>query len=69
MALLRVTALTGLIIALYNMLVNFVFLPEVLWWNGVLHLPLLFISLYALILAYRKGGGETAVFKGQETYR
>lgn len=55
MALLRVTALTGLIIALYNMLVNFVFLPEVLWWNGVLHLPLLFISLYALILAYRKG--------------
>jgi membrane protein implicated in regulation of membrane protease activity len=50
----RVTALTGLVIALYNILVNFIFLPGVLWWNGILHLPLLFISLCALILAYRR---------------
>lgn len=54
MPLLRVTALIGLVIGLYNVLVNFIFLPEVLWWNGILHLPLLFISLYALVLAYRK---------------
>ncbi|NMB46701.1 MAG: hypothetical protein GX998_09875 [Firmicutes bacterium] len=51
---LRMTALIGLIIGLYNVLNNFILLPEVLWWNGILHLPLLFISLYALILAYRK---------------
>jgi hypothetical protein len=57
MPLLRVTALTGLIIGLYNALVNFILHPEVLWWNGILHLPLLFISLYALVLAYRKVEG------------
>ena len=56
--LLRVTALIGLIIGFYNALVNFVFLPKVLWWNGILHLPLLAISLYALILAYRKLEGQ-----------
>ena len=56
--LLRVTALIGLIIGIYNALVNFVFLPKVLWWNGILHLPLLAISLYALILAYRKLEGQ-----------
>lgn len=52
--LMRVTSLAGLIIGLYNALFNFILLPELLWWNGALHLPLLFISLYALILAYRK---------------
>ncbi|NLJ25065.1 MAG: hypothetical protein GX354_06540 [Firmicutes bacterium] len=52
-ALMRVTALVGLIIGIYNALVNFIFVPDVLWWNGIIHLPLLFISLYALVLAYR----------------
>jgi hypothetical protein len=28
--------------------------PNILWWNGVLHLPLVFISLYALILSFRR---------------
>jgi hypothetical protein len=54
MPLMRVTALIGLVIGFYNVLVNFILLPEVLWWNGILHLPLVFISLYALVLAYRK---------------
>lgn len=55
MPLLRVTALAGLIIGVYNALINFFLLPEVLWWNGIIHLPLLIISIYALGLAYRKG--------------
>jgi hypothetical protein len=50
----RVTALIGLIIGIYNVLTNFILAPELLWWNGILHLPLLFVSLYALVLAYQK---------------
>ncbi len=53
-ALLRVTSLCGIIIGFWNMVVNFVMRPDVLWWNGVLHLPLVFISLYAIILSFRK---------------
>lgn len=48
---LRVTALIGLIIGIYNMLVNFVLQPA-LWWNGVLHIPLVLLSIYGLVLAY-----------------
>jgi hypothetical protein len=51
-ATLRVTALVGLIIGFYNMLVNFGFAPETMWWNGVLHIPLVILSLYALILSF-----------------
>ena len=47
---LRVTALVGLIIAFYNLLTNFVLEPA-LWWNGVLHLPLLVLSIYVLTLS------------------
>jgi hypothetical protein len=50
---LRVTSLVGIIIGFYNMLVNFVFSPSLLWWNGVLHIPLIVISVYALILSLR----------------
>lgn len=49
-ATLRVTALIGLIIGFYNMLVNFVFEPA-LWWNGVLHIPLVILSIYGLTLS------------------
>ena len=52
-ATLRVTSLVGLIVGLYNMNQNFIVRPEVLWWNGVLHIPLLIISLYGLILSLR----------------
>jgi len=54
MATLRVTSLVGLIIGLYNVNLNFILLPSKLWWNGVLHIPLLSISLYGLILSLKK---------------
>lgn len=47
-ATLRVTGLAGIIIASYNILLNFIMYPETLWWNGVLHIPLLMISGAAL---------------------
>lgn len=53
MATLRVTSFVGLIIGLYNML-NFFIRPGRNWWNGVLHIPLLVISIYALVLSLRK---------------
>lgn len=49
----RVTSLVGLIIGLYNMYANFGINPARRWWNGVLHIPLLVISLYGLILSLR----------------
>ncbi len=51
---LRITSLLGIIISFWNVLVNFIMSPDILWWNGVLHLPLVFISIYALILSFRK---------------
>jgi hypothetical protein len=53
-AALRVTSLVGLIIGLYNMYTNFGINPAVRWWNGVLHIPLLVISLYGLILSLKR---------------
>lgn len=55
LATLRVNSLIGIIIGLYNVSVNFVINPTEFWWNGVLHIPLLSISLYAFVLCYRKG--------------
>jgi len=55
LATLRVNGLIGIIIGLYNMSVNFFINPAELWWNGVLHIPLLSISLYAFVLSYRTG--------------
>lgn len=48
MVTLRVTGLAGIIIAFYNILLNFVMYPDLFWWNGVLHIPLLMISGFAL---------------------
>jgi hypothetical protein len=53
-ATMRVTSLVGLIIGLYNMYANFGIKPSILWLNGVLHIPLLVISLYGLILSLRR---------------
>ena len=47
-ATLRVTGLAGIIIASYNILLNFFMYPDRLWWNGVLHIPLLMLSGTAL---------------------
>jgi Na+/proline symporter len=57
-ATLRVTSLVGLIIGLYNMHVNFFVRPSMLWWNGVLHIPLLTVSLYGLILSLKRAHAE-----------
>ena len=54
MATLRVTSLLGLIIGFWNMIANFVTYFDILWWNGVLHIPLVLISAYAFILSFRK---------------
>ena len=53
-ALLRVTSLVGIIIGIYNMIANFLVDPATLWWNGVLHLPLLSISIYGLFLSFKR---------------
>ena len=49
----RVTSIAGTIIGFYNVLVNFFMVPSVLWWNGVLHIPLIAISVYGLILSFK----------------
>ena len=53
-ATLRATSLVGLIIGLYNMGTNFLISPGTRWWNGILHIPLLCISLYGLVLSLKK---------------
>jgi len=51
---LRITSLMGIIIGFWNILTNFVINPHLLWWNGILHLPLVFISVYGLVLSLKK---------------
>ena len=53
-ATLRVTSLVGVIIGIYNVLVNFILAFNTMWWNGVLHIPLLTISVYGLVLSFKK---------------
>jgi hypothetical protein len=60
-ATLRVTSLVGLIIGIYNMIENFCINPAILWWNGVLHIPLLIISLYGLLLSFTKRSSITQI--------
>jgi len=60
---LRVTGIAGVIIGMYNLSL-FAMYFERFWWNGVLHLPLLVISAFAVILAYKRrqtvGRGSSA---------
>jgi len=51
---LRITSIAGLGAALVNMYSQFIVYPDKLWWFGILHLPLLIISLYGLILSLKK---------------
>jgi hypothetical protein len=67
MATLRVTSLVGFIIGLYNMQVNFIISPSTHWWNGVLHIPLLAISLYGLIISFKKRTPQTTTNCGCAT--
>jgi hypothetical protein len=45
---LRVTSAVGIIIGIYTLLMNFVWMPA-LWWNGVIHVPLPLLSIYGLV--------------------
>ena len=53
-ATMRITSLLGILIGFWNMVMNFLIKPDILWWNGVLHFPLVFISIYAFVLSFRK---------------
>lgn len=57
---LRLTSLLGVIIGCWNLLVGFVMHPDVLWWFGVLHLPLVFISIYGLVLSLKRAQGTSS---------
>jgi hypothetical protein len=50
----RVTSIAGTVAGIMNILVNFFMAPSIYWWNGVLHIPLIVISIYGLILSLRK---------------
>lgn len=65
-ATLRVTSLVGLIIGLYNMGTNFLICPGTQWWNGILHIPLLSISLYGLVLSLKKQSRITQIDQMKE---
>lgn len=54
LATLRVTSIVGLVISFYNILANFVLSLQQLWWNGILHIPLLTLSAYGLLLSFRR---------------
>lgn len=53
---LRVTAWVGLLFGLLNAMTWFLLAPGS-WWMGVLHLPLLVLSLYAMVDVRRRAGG------------
>ena len=53
-ATMRITSIVGIVISFYNILVNFIMFPELLFWNGILHIPLIVISVYAFMLSYRQ---------------
>ena len=52
--LLRVTGVVGVILGLYNVLPKLVFRVYSTWWDGVLHLPLLMLSLVGVVLSMRR---------------
>lgn len=58
---LRVTSLVGIIIGWYNMQANFIMAPSTKWWNGILHIPLLAISIYGLIISLKRPRKEIQV--------
>lgn len=49
-----VTSLAGILIGSHNMGWSFWVEPTLLWWHGVLHIPLLSTSIYSLALSLKK---------------
>lgn len=63
----RVMAFAGAITGALNVYMWLILNRETAWWMGVLHLPLLLISIYALILSLSKAkGAETVPQKVEE---
>ncbi|MBU1014385.1 MAG: hypothetical protein KKG99_15405 [Bacteroidetes bacterium] len=50
----RVSGIFGLLFASYNIFFTWGINFSQAWWGGIMHLPMLFISIYALIVGYRK---------------
>ena len=63
-ATLRVTSTVGLILGFYNVLFTFGMAFRTAWWGGVIHLPLVFLSIYGLILSF---SGQAVVARDIET--
>ena len=55
---LAVSGLVGLVMGLGNMVLEFVITPAY-WWIGVLHFPLLILSIYSLVLVLNETLRET----------
>ena len=55
---LRISSFAGMLLGAVNMIVWFVVEPWG-WWMGVLHLPLIVISVYAFVLAHAKAEGAS----------
>lgn len=55
---LRVSSFAGVLLGAVNMIVWFV-LESWGWWMGVLHIPLVVISIYAFVLAHLRTAGES----------
>ena len=53
MVTLRVTGVVGAILGLYNVFPTVIVWSDTAWWNGILHFPLLLISLLAVVLSMR----------------
>lgn len=51
-ATLRVTSFVGILFGIINMLTWFIF-ESTMWWMGVVHLPLLFISIFTFIISIK----------------
>jgi hypothetical protein len=56
---LRISSFAGILLGAVNMIVWFVVEPWG-WWMGVLHLPLVAISVYAFVLAHAKADGSSS---------
>lgn len=57
---LRISSFVGILFGAINMLTWFVFQPQG-WWMGVLHIPLVVLSLYTFTLSQRMNKGETSL--------
>ena len=53
LAVLRVSSFVGIIFGVVNLVTWFLVMPEG-WWMGVLHIPLLAISIYAFVLGHTR---------------